>query len=271
MLLANLALWRGESSRAVSYGRDTLARFEALGDPWGQSQGRAVLTRALACVGRIDDARDLLDQVAQRNEPNGFFGQLRAQALVHLGDPEALPAALHLGIDEGSGPEALVSNRLALGLALTQAGRVAEAQAELEAARAIGVPGQAGSANAVSAAAALVFAAAGRADDARQLADDGAGAGTYLDQLEHGMAGAFARLRLGEPDAADAFDAVVAASDATESRLDQAITRLARAHAWRALARSDADAAERDARARLENLGIGAPGWDRLFSLAAGA
>ena len=67
-----------------------------------------------------------------------------------------------------------------------------------------------------------------------------------------------------------AFDQLVAFSDTTEARLDQAVTRLARAHAWRALGRGDADEATRDAQVRLDAIGISATGWDQLFSLAAG-
>ncbi len=123
----------------------------------------------------------------------------------------------------------------------------------------------------MSAALALAYAAAGRADEALALADASAGRGTYLDQLQHGLAAAFSRLRLGDPDAAAAFDAVVTASDATEARLDQAICRLARACAWQRLGRDDAGAVDDEARSRLEAAGISGAGWARLFSLAAGA
>jgi hypothetical protein len=77
-------------------------------------------------------------------------------------------------------------------------------------------------------------------------------------------------LQIGAADAPDRFDAVVAASDATESRLDQAVTRLARAHAWQALGRADAQTAANDARLRLGAMGNDAAGWARLFSIATG-
>ena len=51
----------------------------------------------------------------------------------------------------------------------------------------------------------------------------------------------------------------------------QAVTRLARSHAWRALGRADADGATRDAKARLDAIGITASGWERLFSAASGS
>ena len=122
LLLANLALWSAESDRAAVYARDALARFEAVEDPWGQGQARATLARALACRGRIDDAFDVLER------PDGSRSArvdlvLRAQLLVHIGAPDALAAALHIGFDEGASPELMATGRLALGLALLQDGR----------------------------------------------------------------------------------------------------------------------------------------------------
>jgi tetratricopeptide (TPR) repeat protein len=270
LLLAILELWRGESERSIAFGRDTLDRFEATSDPWGQNQARSALVRALACRGRVSEALDVLDTAGAPGSPT-FDYLVRAQLLVHLGDRDALPAALHVSFHEGAGPEIVATGRLALGLALLQAGRVTEAVAELEAAQTIGIRKHTGSAIAITAGLSLAYAAAGRHDEARALADAGAGQGTYLDQLQHGFGGAFARLRAGDPDTSDAFDAVVAASDATEARLDQAITRLARAHAWQALQHPEADAAMAEAQARLDSLGIDASGWSRAFALAAGA
>jgi tetratricopeptide (TPR) repeat protein len=270
LLLTNLALWRGESQRAVVHAEETLARFQAIADPWGVSQAQGSVVRALICLGRVGDALDLLDAPTRDNR--GPLGRLlRAQVLAHLGSPEALPAALHVGgLDEGSNRELGAAVHLVLGLALLQAGRVDEAVAEIEIVRLDrGTPG-AGFSVAVSAGLALAYVAAGRSQDARALADAAVGAGTYLDQLQHGLAGAFAALQIGAADAPDRFDAVVAASDATESRLDQAVTRLARGQAWRALGRDDADAADDDARGRLATMGIDGSGWVRLFSVAAG-
>ena len=78
-------------------------------------------------------------------------------------------------------------------------------------------------------------------------------------------------MQLGAPDVEAAFDEVVALSDATEARLDQAVTRLARAHGAARLGWPDAEEAMREAQARLETIGVSAPGWSKLFSRAAGA
>jgi hypothetical protein len=245
-------------------------RFEATGDPWGQMMARGALIRALVCLGRVDDALDLLEQ------GGGVFGGAMtrltaAHVQIHLGAPDALATALHVGSNEGGGTEALATAHLVLGLALLQDGRVAEAVDEIEAARAIGRPELTGSAPAICGALSLAYAAAGRGDEAIALAEAGIGQGTYLDDLHHRLGGAFGRVRAGDPDAPAAFDAAVAACDATSSRLDQAVVRLARAHALAALDHPDAEAAGRDATARLEAMGISAPGWARAFSLAAGA
>jgi class 3 adenylate cyclase/tetratricopeptide (TPR) repeat protein len=274
MLLANLSLWRGQSQAAVAYSRDTLARFDAVGDPWGQTQARAALIRSLACLGRTDDALDELNRFEGLDR--GSQGMvintlLRAQVLIHMGAPEALPAALHVTADETTGGELVGNIHLALALALLQAGRPTEALPELERAQGLVLNQEAGPGVAASAALALGAVATGRVEDARALADAAVGRGTYLDQLQHALAGAFARLRAGTPDTITAFDEVVAFSDATESRLDQAITRLARARAWRILDHPDADTAAGDARARLDAIGLTASGWDQLFSLAAGS
>ena len=270
MLLANLALWRGESQAAVTYAKDTLARFDAIDDQWGQAQARASLIRGLACLGRIDDSLDLLDrtEILPGAEQTGTINRLlRAQVLIHVGAPDALAAALHIVGDDDSG---LISDaHLSLGLALLQAGRVDEALAELRTARQLVETDETGPGVAASAGFALGAVVAGQIDDARALADAAVGRGTYLDQIQHALAGAFARLRAGDTDTIRAFNNVVAVSDATESRLDQAVTRLARAHAWRTLGRADADEATADAQTRLDAIGITADGWDRFFSLAA--
>ena len=273
LLLANLALWRGDSQRAVAHAEDTVARFGAIGDQWGQTQARSTLVRALICVGRVDDGLDTLDDEVAAELGIVWPRLLRAQVLVHLGAPDALAAALHLGgMDQYRHNDELVASvRLVLGLALLQAGRVAEALAEFEAADTDSAGLATGSRLAVTAGLALGCAAEGRAEEARRLADAARGAGTYLDQIQHGLAGAFARLQLGDADAEAAFDEVVTLADATEARLDQAIVRLARAHAAASREWPDADEAMLDARARLESIGVGATGWSQLFSAAAGS
>ena len=141
VLIGNVALWSGRPVTALEQARDAVARFRAIGDSWGESQGLFVLVRALAAAGRIDEALDELD--AGRSDdhgpaaaPNDILALVRAQMLVHIGDPEALPAALHLGTGEGGTFAMNTELRMMLGMSLLQAGRVDEAISELEGARA---------------------------------------------------------------------------------------------------------------------------------------
>lgn len=271
VLLANIALWGGRPQAAVGRARDALDRFNAIGDAWGGDQARAALVRSLGASGRVDDALHELELGTGRDVITGNVALedlVRAQILVHTGDRDALPAALHLSAHvDAYGLDA--ERRMVLGLALLQAGRLAEAIAELETARQQIPDVEAGAGAAITAALSLAYVTFGRAAEAKKLADDAVGQGTYLDQLQAAVAGAFARLQLGDDDSTDAFDALVVSADATESRLDQTIVRLARARAWRALDRSDAEEAEADVRTRCAGLGIELTGWDAVFTRAA--
>jgi tetratricopeptide (TPR) repeat protein len=266
MLLGNIALWRGEATSALERARSAVRRFHVLGDPWAIGQATGIELRALAAVGEVEEAIDRLD----RGEAIGMAGlplnALRAQVLVHIGDPEALPAALHLRGAEGISEQIVANDTLrTLGLAMLQAGRVDEALAQMERLEGPGGP----SAHADAAALALALAADGRGDEIAEPKANEIDEGTYLDRLQICLGLAFGHLQSGSADVVGAFDAVVADADSTESRLDQALVRLARAHAWRALGREDADAATHDAEARLHTMGTTAPGWDRVFSLAS--
>jgi class 3 adenylate cyclase/tetratricopeptide (TPR) repeat protein len=266
MLLGNIALWRGEATSALERARSAVRRFHTLGDPWAIGQATGIELRALAAVGEVEEAIDRLD----RGEATGMAGlpldALRAQVLVHIGDPEALPAALHVRGAEGISEQIVANDTVrTLGLAMLQAGRVDEALAQMQRLEGSGGPSE----HADAAALALALAADVRGDEITERKADQIDAGTYLDRLQHGLRRAFGLLQAGSADAVDAFEALVADADGTESRLDQALVRLARAHAWRALGREDADDATRDAETRLAAMGTTAPGWDRVFSLAS--
>ncbi len=275
VLLGNVTLWSGHPIAALEHARDSVARFSDIGDSWGETQGLVVLIRSLAASGRIDEAlAELDDDVDSRITPtfitaSGIRALVRAQVLAHIGDREALPAALHMGSRvEG---QMNIELRMMLGLTSIQAGRVEEGIAELESARGAVPDPEAGPGAAIRTALALAYAAAGRTDDARALADAGHDNGTYLDRQGCDLAGAFARLQAGDGDGAVvAMEQALAHVDATEARLDQAIVRVARARLLIALGRPDAGVAEADSAAALAALGHDLWGWDRLFSLAAG-
>lgn len=277
VLLGNVTLWSGRPIAALEHARDAVARFSDIGDTWGETQGRVVLVRSLAAAGRIDEALADLDEAAHDVASNtygisaGVRALVRAQVLAHIGDRDALAAALHVGAEAGAG-QLNTELRMMLGMTSVQAGRVDEGIAELEGARDEVPDPDAGPGAAIRTALSLAYAAAGRTADARALADAGAEAGTYLDRQGCELAGAFARLQSGDAEGAvTALDGALARVDSTEALLDQAIVRLARARAFTALGRPDAGEAEADATAALAALGHDLWGWDRLFSLAAGS
>jgi hypothetical protein len=186
---------------------------------------------------------------------------------VHVGDPDALPAALHLRGAEGVSGQAVDGDATrTLALALLQADRADEALALM-----VIRDEPEKVAHADAAALALMLVACGRADEASDLGSLHRDAGTYLDALQTRTALAFAKLQQKAPDAEAAFDALVEAADATESRLDQAVARLARLQAWRSLGRPDQVDAERDMSARLQSIGAELSGWARAFERAATA
>ena len=275
VLLGNVSLWTGRPAAALEHARDAIARFRDIGDTWGETQGRVVLVRSLAAAGRIDEALGGLDDGTSDADPafvtsGGARSIVRTQVLVHIGDSEALPAALHIGSLAASG-QVNTEIRMMLGLSSIQAGRLDEGIAELESARNDIPDPDAGPGAALRTALALAYAAAGRTVEARELADAGMEAGTYLDRQGCAIAGAFARLQAGDAgDAVAAFDAALANVDATEAKLDQAIVRLARTRAFAALGHPDAADAEAETTAAIAALGHDLSGWDRLFSRAAG-
>jgi len=265
MLLGNIALWRGQAGVALERARKAVGRFHALGDPWAMGQATGIELRAQAAAGEVEAAMDRVgsDEVAGITGPP--MHMLRAHMLVHVGDPEALPVALHLSGAEGIADQSFGTDApRALGLALLQAGRTDEAVAHLSE---LDRDGNAGAADAAALGLALV--AAGRTDEVFELVGRTLDHGTYLDRLQLGLAEAFAKLQRNDADAADAFDALVATAEATESRLDQAVVHLARSEAWRSLERPDADGAEREANARIEMIGTPLTGWQTVFSVAA--
>ena len=268
MLLGNITLWRGEAITALERARSAVRRFHTLGDPWAIGQATGIELRALAAVGAIEEAIDRLDSGEAIGMAGLPFNALRAQILVHVGDPEALPAALHLRGAEGISEQTVANDSVrTLGLAMLQAGRVDEALAQMRNLDGTGGPSEHADAAALS----LAFAADGRGAEIPEPSPDKIHAGTYLDHLQLCLGLAFGRLQTGAADTTAAFDSLVAVADDTESKLDQTLVRLARAYAWRALGRADADDVWDDAHARLAAIGTDASGWARVFDLASTA
>ena len=80
-----------------------------------------------------------------------------------------------------------------------------------------------------------------------------------------------AEVRRGDVEAADRWFAdAIATVDASESRMSQAVVRLARAIGHEALGTPAAVELRVDAERALEDLGVHPTGWDTAFRLAAG-
>ncbi|MDQ1519791.1 MAG: hypothetical protein QOI55_864, partial [Actinomycetota bacterium] len=63
VLLANVALWRGNGEECVKRGREALAMFRTISDPWGEVQAAAPTARALASLGRFSEYKQLLSEL----------------------------------------------------------------------------------------------------------------------------------------------------------------------------------------------------------------
>ncbi|HUF83752.1 MAG TPA: adenylate/guanylate cyclase domain-containing protein, partial [Acidimicrobiia bacterium] len=275
VLLANTALWRGQSAAAVERAEGALEVFRELDDAWGETQALAPMVRALACLGRAreaNDAMDVLTSVATRvpDSAVGLFPVLvRFHVAIHTGAADASATADQLAQAVEGGAGILAEHATLRAVAMLQAGKAREAASALEAVHATLT--EQGPGAAAGAALALAYDACGRAEEALKLCDGLAEqAVTYLDHLQVAVARAFALVQLGDlPGAEQSFWRAMEIADRTDSRLDQAIARLARARAWEEMGRADADEAAREAAARLEGLGFEASGWDTAFRLAA--
>jgi class 3 adenylate cyclase/tetratricopeptide (TPR) repeat protein len=276
LLLANIALWRGRPNDAIQLAGNARAVFAELPDAWGEIQALVPLARGQLCLGHLDHALDVATEmrpVAERlvGSPTAMLAPLvQAQLLVHAGDPRALAAVGEIGeavqiITVGA------EYATVRGLALLQTGRVDEAINDLEAGR--GDVRWFAPSPAAGAALGLAYAAAGRAEEAAEVCEQvGPVAVSYLDELQQLIGLAFARLQLGAVDEAlELLVGAVAHADATGSRLDQALARLARASALLAVGRTEGRASRAEAERLLARLHIPAAGWDRVFTLAAGA
>lgn len=272
VLLANIALWRGELGAAIEHGERARRRFQEIENAWGELQSAMPVALALLAMGRTAEAREearrsraLSEQV--HDPMRTASGALESHIAVRLGDRDAfavVSAALEPEL------QAFDDYRLAYGLAQLQAGELDDAIATLE--RGFRSASESGVAPPLAAALGLAYVAAGRVDEALELHEQQAeSAITYLDRIQFALLRAFVLARRDESEEARiAIDAAVAIADATEARLEQATTRLARASILERIGARDAGTARDDADRRLQEIGVEAPAWRRLFRVLAG-
>jgi len=275
VLLADIALWSGRSELAIERGRAAQRHFEELDEGWAQFQAVVPIVRAMVCLGRFGEAEGVLEDPETFGDQRQFgFGSLptliRASIGVHRGDTSGLEAATEV-LDESIRSEGLPADegRIVRGMMSLQSGAADLAIERLEEAYT-----EASNDSYVSSSGpgyALALAASGRVDEARAVMDRvvAIDVGSYLDRLQGWEARTVILAAAGDRDGSrEAADRAVGLADDTDSRLDQAIARLARAIAFEALGDPEANDARRDAATRLAGMGIDAAGWETAFGMA---
>ena len=279
VLLSNVLLWTGRTAEAIERAQEARRVFASIGDRWGELQAAGTLVRGLVAAGRLDEAfaavetahellcsgtddRNLRDigrfvavaSAAQAGEPARWLEWASADeqfdSAPFVGQQQATLALVHLQLGDVGAALQLAEPALTVSGVKDTKGAYADA----------------------ASVAALVYAAAGRPDDALAFAQkveelDG---GTYADRVTALTAAGLAHAQHGRlEDAATAFERAETILAGTGDRLRQALLPLARAHALEAVDAAVADRALTAARAQLEALGAKAPGWDMAFRLAA--
>jgi len=277
LLLASIQLWSGRARSAVQRATEAQAVFEQIESDFGVVQALGLLGRAHAAVGQLNASSTALAECLRRalampGRPLEPFARLvSAGGAVQTGDPQAaLDQITEVGTHfEDQRVIGSVDLEVTRGLALLQLGRVEEALQRLsEVPEMDGVPS-----TYLHSTLALALAAAGRPGEVIAHVDDvfADSRATYLDTRTAHVAAALAEVRRGDVEAADRWFAdAIATVDASESRMSQAVVRLARAIGHEALGTPAAVELRVDAERALEDLGVHPTGWDTAFRLAAG-
>ena len=256
VLIATVRLRQGRLRAAMEEARRSLDQFAALGDRWGESRAKLPLARALLLLGRIDEARALVEDPVTR-------------VVFEVAAGNGAPAIEAL--DEQAEAAAELNDLVVVrGLALLQEGRADETVALLrDHVETIGEQAPRVHAQAVLA---LALAAAGQPVAARAVATEALqGGGAYTDRVMANVAAGVAAANLGDGAAARvALDAIADTLRDTEDVLTTNVARLASARVLARLGDPAAGEVDAEARERLARSGIDGAGWDRVFTLATG-
>ncbi len=276
VLLGNVAMWRGQVNQSVKHAREAVALFQDMGDRWGEVMATGSLVRGLAELGRDAEYADALANYrtisrAMPDEGMRSFPQIVESSVdLQQGRPEAAHEILTtLGIaSDEEGQLGFADGRAAVGLALTQLGKVDEAIDLLAGAYATATDD--GPALSLGCRLALAYAAGRRTDDAIRIIEElrPRAGGTFSDRILVLWAESLARTQAQAPDAREPIDAAYDIARATDAPLEHAIAALARAKVLAVLATDDAVLAADESARELEALGLSADGWSRVFDLA---
>lgn len=277
VLLASISLWSGRGREAVERATSAYEVLDRIDDDYGRVQALAVLGRSQLAVGRTAEAQTTLalaEQVAagMPGRPVFDFAEVvLLSAAVQRGDGASALSIAEEFENRGGTPQVGEVDRsvaLALMELQTDTGDPRTRLDRLAAARGDGQP----SAN-IASAQALAAAVAGDTRAAIAFADSlDAEASTFVDRRTAQLAAGLAAARSGRQDESiDRFERAVADVDRTDSRLSQAIVRVARAIAYQALDLPEAPELSAEAERRAAELGLSLDGWRHVFALAVGS
>ena len=271
LLLASISLWAGRCREAVDRAESSLRVFREIDSDFGVIQALGTLCRANAALGQFAESRAALAEATELADIDGrnsidFVRMVEAGAATQVGDAPRAVALLDSIRSVPSDPRTLgaVDMTVTHALAMLQLGDVEAARRIAEGAVGDDVDG-----TYLSSTMALIHVTLGRCDEALAVAAEvmASSKATYLDRRSAMLAAALAHTRRGDVDAAvTAFDEAVEMIDDTESRLSQAVVRLARAMAYRALGHPDAARMEERVARSMESLEVELEGWRVVFA-----
>jgi hypothetical protein len=283
IILGSVELWAGRTTSAVETLQRSVDVFRRLGDTVGRVQALAALGRALVMTGEVERGLDAvgeavaIDPAAPTLDDGGLVALTSLLVRVQLGTPIADDAEVELGpalVTSGGASEVGQSDlAIAVGIGMAQLGRIDDALALFDEVGRIDDPS-----SSVSAAVALVAAAAGRPDlvsaaTGRVRASESS---TYLDRTLAAVSEALAAARTVDGSPApwqpvrEAFDVSRCEVAPTEDGLAAAIVALASATAARATRDPEAEVSAAAAEDAWQMLGVEPRGWRTLFAAATG-
>ena len=275
VLLANVAMWRGQVHQSVKHAREAIALFQDIGDRWGEVMATGPVVRALAELGRDGEYADTLAhyRAISRDMPDEgmrTFPEIM-ESLVDLqqGRPDAAHAILdHARHRQRRRRPARIRRRAGRGRAcLYNSARVDEAIDVLPPVTRpppTTVPRCRSDAGSPSRTRPAAVPKTPTSDHRRAAA-----ARAAPSRIACCCCGrrAWRAPRRTIP-TRDPIDAAYEIAIATDAPLEHAIAALARAKVLAALGTDDAVLAADEAARELDALGLTADGWSRVFDLA---
>lgn len=273
LLLASISLWAGRCREAVDRAQGALRVFRDIESDFGVIQALGTLCRANAALGQFGESRAAVVEAAELAEIDSrnsvdFVRLVEAGQSVQVGDARRAVSLLEVVQSAPTDPRTLgtIDRTITHALAMLQLGDVESAREIASSAKDADVDG-----TYLASTMALIEVTRGDVPAARRLAAEviASPKATYLDRRSALLAVALGHARDGDLDATvGAFAEAVKMIDETESRLSQAVVRLARSIAFRAVGHPEAARYEERVTRTLESLESDLAGWRVLFHAA---